>query len=320
MDIDISALRALANDQGLDFARVRTSIEAALLAAYRQTPGHRDHATVRLDLESGRVSVWAKDDAAGPEFDDTPAQFGRIAAATARSVLRDMLREASSLTEYEQFSRRVGTVVAGTIQQGRDPRMVFVDLGPVEGVIPPSEQVQGEEYTHGLRIKAYLWSVKRDPKGIKVVLSRTHPDLVRELFKFECPEVSDGTVEIVSVAREAGFRTKIAVRSHVAGVNAKGSCIGPMGQRVRAVTHELQGEKIDIVDWDEDRAQYVANALSPARVVGSKLVDEETNSVQVVVPDFQLSLAIGRDGQNARLAARLTGCRIDIASDAAPVD
>jgi N utilization substance protein A len=195
---------------------------------------------------------------------------------------------------------------------------VLVDIGKVEAVLPQSEQVPGEEYGHGTRIRAYVVGVTRGMRGPQVTVSRTHPNLVKKLFALEVPEIADGSVEIVAVAREAGHRSKIAVRSRVDGLNAKGACIGPMGQRVRNVVAELHGEKIDIVDWAEDAATYVGNALSPAQVVESRLVDPATGQVRVVVPDFQLSLAIGREGQNARLAARLTGHRIDIHSDAEP--
>ena len=206
------------------------------------------------------------------------------------------------------------------VQQGRDPRTVLVDIGDLEAVLPAHEQVPTETYRHGDRLRAYVLEVTRGMKGPSVTLSRTHPNLVRELFALEVPEVADGTVEIKALAREAGHRTKIAVATSVPGLNAKGACIGPMGQRVRAVMSELSGEKIDIVDFSEDPAQFVANALSPARVSSVEVVDEEERSARVVVPDFQLSLAIGKEGQNARLAARLTGWRIDIHSDTEQAD
>jgi N utilization substance protein A len=193
---------------------------------------------------------------------------------------------------------------------------VLIDIGKVEAVLPPTEQVPGESYSHGSRIKAYVVSVARTFRGPQVTVSRTHPHLVRKLFALEVPEIADGSVEIVAVAREAGHRSKIAVRTKVPGLNAKGACIGPMGQRVRNVMSELHGEKIDIVDWAEDPATFVASALSPSRVTSARVVDAQAKAVRVVVPDFQLSLAIGKEGQNARLAARLTGCRIDIRSDA----
>jgi N utilization substance protein A len=219
---------------------------------------------------------------------------------------------------FGEFSGKEGDIVSGLIQQGRDPNDVLVDLGKLEALLPLGEQVPGEDYSHGTRIKCLVVSVRKGMRGPQVMLSRTHPNLVKKLFALEVPEIADGTVEICGLAREAGHRTKIAVRSHVAGVNPKGSCIGPMGQRVRNVMNELHGEKIDIVDWSEDPAQMVANALSPARVSSVEIVDAAARSARVIVPDFQLSLAIGKEGQNARLAARLTGWRIDIRSDEAP--
>ena len=220
--------------------------------------------------------------------------------------------------KFGEFSGREGDLVSGVIQQGRDPQDVLVDLGKLEAMLPAPERVPGERYEHGTRIKGLVVSVRRGMRGPQVMLSRSHPNLVKKLFALEVPEIADGTVEICAIAREAGHRTKIAVKSNVAGVNAKGSCIGPMGQRVRNVMNELHGEKIDIVDWSDDPAQLVANALSPARVSSVEVVDADARSARVVVPDYQLSLAIGKEGQNARLAARLTGWRIDIRSDEAP--
>ena len=216
------------------------------------------------------------------------------------------------------FKGREGDVVAGIIQQSPDPRVVTVDFGTVEGILPLAEQVPGEKYVHGERLRCFVVSVRRGPKGPQIGLSRTHPNLVRKLFALEVPEIADGSVEIAALAREAGHRTKIAVHSKVAGLNAKGACIGPMGARVRAVMTELHGEKIDIVDYSDDPRTFVAAALSPSRVQSVTIVDQTLRSARVVVPDYQLSLAIGREGQNARLAAKLTGWRIDIRSDAAP--
>jgi N utilization substance protein A len=214
-----------------------------------------------------------------------------------------------------EFSASVGDVISGIVQQGRDPKMINVNLGRVEGRIPPQEQVPGEVYNHGDRIKCFVVEVKQGMKGPEIVLSRSHPALVKQLFALEVPEINDRIVEIMEVAREAGHRTKIAVRSHRAGVSAKGSLIGPMGARSRAVMDELHGEKIDIVDWSEDPAEFVAQALAPAKVAKVEIVDLAMRSAKVTVPDYQLSLAIGKDGQNARLAARLTGWRIDIHPD-----
>jgi len=279
-------------------------------------------ARVELDRRTGHVVVWAAeiddDGTVIGEFDDTPADFGRVAATTAGQVLRQRLHDVTDDATVDAFTGRVGSLVSGVIQQGRDPAKVQVTLGDgVEGTIPPSEQSPGEQYIHGQRIKAYVTDVRRGARGPLITLSRTHPDLVRALFSLESPEIADGTVEIVAVAREAGHRSKIAVRSTRDDVNAKGACIGPMGQRVRAVTAELGDEKIDIIDFDEDPATFVANALSPAKVLDVQVVDEATRSTRVIVPDYQLSLAIGREGQNARLASRLTGWRIDIRPDTA---
>jgi N utilization substance protein A len=238
---------------------------------------------------------------------------------TARQVILQRLRDAEHDQTFGEYSGREGDIVTGVIQadaQAAQRGLVLVDIGKVEAILPQSEQVPGEEYGHGTRIKAYVVGVTRGIRGPQVTVSRTHPNLVKKLFALEVPEIADGSVEIVAVAREAGHRSKIAVRTAVEGLNAKGACIGPMGQRVRNVVAELHGEKIDIIDWAEDPATYVGNALSPAHVVSSELVDPATQQVRVVVPDFQLSLAIGREGQNARLAARLTGHRIDIHSDA----
>lgn len=323
MDIDVSALKGLVREKNLSLDVVVASIEEALLVAYRHTPGAQSRARVELDRKSGHVVVWAaevdEDGNIAGEYDDTPDDFGRIAATTAGQVLRQRLTEVGDDATVDEFTGRVGSLVSGPVQQGRDPSRVYVDLGGgVEGIIPPAEQVPGEDYRHGRRIKAVVVEVRRGPRGPVITLSRTHPDLVRRLFALEAPEIADGTVEIVSVAREAGHRSKMSVRAAVSDVNAKGACIGPMGQRVRAVTSELDGEKIDIIDFSDDPATYVANALSPARTVSSEVVDAATRSVRVVVPDYQLSLAIGREGQNARLAARLTGWRIDIRPDTVP--
>ena len=319
MDIDMTALRLIESEREISLDVLVGAIEEALLLAYQRTPGAAERARVEVDRKSGRVSVLATelDDEGNPvgEYDDTPSGFGRIATATARSVIVQRLRDAEDEQVMGTLRDRAGTLIAGVVQQGRDPRTVLVDIGELEAVLPAHEQVPTETYRHGDRLRAYVLDVSRGPKGPSVTLSRTHPNLVRELFALEVPEVADGTVEIRALAREAGHRTKIAVSTSVPGLNAKGACIGPMGQRVRAVMSELDGEKIDIVDYSEDPATFVANALSPARVSSVEVVDLEERSARVVVPDFQLSLAIGKEGQNARLAARLTGWRIDIHSD-----
>ncbi|MEU2251954.1 MULTISPECIES: transcription termination factor NusA [Nocardia] len=329
MNIEIEALRAIVADKGISIETVISAIESALLTAYRHTEGHQPNARIDINQKTGVVRVMARElDADGnviSEWDDTPEGFGRIAATTARQVVLQRLRDAENEKSFGEFSTHEGDIVGGVVQ--RDARAnargtVVVRIGSelhgTEGLIPPAEQVPGETYEHGDRIKCYVVGVSRGPRGPQITLSRTHPNLVRRLFALEVPEIADGSVEIVAVAREAGHRSKIAVRSTVPGVNAKGACIGPMGQRVRNVMSELAGEKIDIIDYAEDPAAFVGNALSPSKVVSVTIVDADARAARVVVPDFQLSLAIGKEGQNARLAARLTGWRIDIRSDAAP--
>jgi transcription termination/antitermination protein NusA len=317
MDIDLSVLRSLESEKDISLDTAIKAIEDALLMAYHKTEGASPTARVEIDRKTGHVTVWAKDDG-DREYDDTPAGFGRIAATTARQVILQRLRDVEDEVTFGEYAGREGDIVAGVIQQGKDPRTVLVDLGKIEAVLPPAEQVPGEQYIHGERLRCYVWKVRKGHRGPSVTLSRTHPDLVRKLFALEVPEIAGGDVEIVAIAREAGHRTKIAVQSHKPGVNAKGACIGPMGSRVRNVMAELHGEKIDIVDYSADPASFVANALSPARVTRVDVVDLAAREARVIVPDYQLSLAIGKEGQNARLAARLTGWRIDIRSDAQP--
>jgi transcription termination/antitermination protein NusA len=320
VDIDVSALKALSRERGFSLDFVVEAIEQALLVAYLHAPGAHERARVELDRTTGHVVVIAdeldNDDNKIGEFDATPENFGRVAATLARGVITQRLKAVDDDATVAEFQAKEGDVVSGVIQQGSDRQLVFVNLGKVEGVLPPEESVPGEDYSHGTRIRCYVVTVKKGPKGPVITLSRSHPKLVEELFKFEVPEIADGTVVIEGLAREAGHRTKIAVSTKASGVNPKGACIGPLGGRVRAVMSELGGEKIDIVDYSDDLAEYVQHALSPAKVISATLIDEENRIVRVVVPDYQLSLAIGREGQNARLAARLTGAKIDIKSDA----
>ncbi|OPF71097.1 transcription termination/antitermination protein NusA [Streptomyces antioxidans] len=322
MDIDMSALRGLVREKEISFDLLVEAIESALLIAYHRTEGSRRRARVELNRDTGHVTVWAREDdedlAEGQEpqeFDDTPSGFGRIAAMTAKQVILQRLRDAEEEITFGEYAGREGDVVAGVVQQGKDPKNVLVDIGRLEAILPVQEQVPGEDYAHGTRLRTYVVRVVKGVRGPSVTLSRTHPNLVKKLFALEVPEIADGSVEIAAIAREAGHRTKIAVRSTRAGLNAKGACIGPMGGRVRSVMAELHGEKIDIVDWSDDPAELVANALSPARVSKVEVVDLAARSARVTVPDYQLSLAIGKEGQNARLAARLTGWRIDIRPD-----
>ncbi|MGW6568809.1 transcription termination factor NusA [Streptomyces sp. NPDC054975] len=323
MDIDVKLLKGLAQEKEISFDLLVEAIESALLIAYHRTPSARRHARVELNRQTGHVTVWAKEDPSELEegqepkdFDDTPSDFGRIAASTARQVIQQRLRDAENDVTFGEYARREGDIVSGMVQQGKDPKNVLVRLDDkLEAILPVQEQVPGEEYTHGLRLRTYVVRVAKGVRGPSVTLSRTHPNLVKKLFALEVPEIADGSVEIAAIAREAGHRTKIAVRSTRSGLNAKGACIGPMGSRVRNVMAELHGEKIDIVDWSDDPAEMVASALSPARVSKVEIVDLAARSARVTVPDYQLSLAIGKEGQNARLAARLTGWRIDIRPD-----
>ena len=295
------------------------AIEAGVLTAYSETLEPNRYARVQLDRETGEIAIFV------PEFNELGERvaenllevegFDRTATSTARQVIKLQMRATNDAEIVGEFTASVGDVISGIVQQGRDPKMINVNLGRVEGRIPPQEQVPGELFNHGDRIKCFVVEVKQGLKGPEIMLSRSHPALVKQLFALEVPEIQDRIVEIMAVAREAGHRTKIAVRSHRAGVSSKGSLIGPMGSRSQAVMNELHGEKIDIVDWDEDPAKFVAHALAPAKVTSVTIVDESTRSAKVIVPDYQLSLAIGKDGQNARLAARLTGWRIDIHPD-----
>ncbi|MET8907396.1 transcription termination factor NusA [Micromonospora sp. NPDC004551] len=323
MNIDLAALRALEREREIPFDTILAAIETALLTAYRHTDGAEPHARVEIDRKTGAASVYAQEvDADGAvvrEWDDTPHDFGRIAAMTAKQVILQRLREATDEVHFGEYVGRDGDLVTGVVQAHEaraEKGIVSVDLGKLEGVLPQSEQVPGERYAHGERIRCVVVHVAKGMRGPQITLSRSHPALVKKLFALEVPEIADGTVEIGAIAREAGHRTKIAVRSTAPGVNAKGACIGPMGQRVRAVMSELHGEKIDIIDWSDDPATFVGNALSPAKALRVEVVDLASRTARVTVPDFQLSLAIGREGQNARLAARLTGWRIDIRSDA----
>ncbi|CAN3983031.1 transcription termination factor NusA [Kitasatospora purpeofusca] len=327
MDIDMSALRTLVSEKNIPFGLVVESIESALLTAYHRTEGSRRRARVALDRQTGHVTVWATEDASEldegvepKEFDDTPSGFGRIASSIGMQVMMQRLRDAADDQTFGEYAGKEGDIVTGVVQQGNDPKNVLVDIGKLEAILPPQEQVPGEDYRHGTRLKCYVVAVRRGVRGASVTLSRTHPNLVRKLFALEVPEIADGSVEIAAIAREAGHRTKIAVWSRRQGLNAKGACIGPMGARVRAVMGELHGEKIDIVDWSEDPREMVASALSPARVTSVEIVDLAQRSARVIVPDYQLSLAIGKEGQNARLAARLTGWRIDIRPDTEGVE
>ena len=319
MHVDMAALVHLANEKAMPLEPLIQAIEAGVLTAYSETQEPNRYAQARLNRETGEIQIFIPifnelGERIGEEV-DSPEGFSKVTTSTARQVIKQQMRASNDAEIVGEFTATVGDIVSGIIQQGRDPKMINVNLGRIEGRIPPQEQVPGEVYTHGKRIKCFVVEVKQGMKGPEIMLSRSHPALVKQLFALEVPEIKDRIVEIMAVAREAGHRTKIAVRSHRAGVSPKGSLIGPMGARSRAVMDELNGEKIDIVDYDEDPAKFVASALAPAKVTSVEIVDEATRSAQVIVPDYQLSLAIGKDGQNARLAARLTGWRIDIHPD-----
>lgn len=326
MKIDLAVLRLLESEREIPFEELAEIIEQAILTAFEkhataeagQTPppsGSRVH----LDRRTGEVNIFV------PEFDENdeiigeaiehPEDFGRIAAAAAKQVINQRLRDLGDDRVFGEFRGREGDILPGVIQQGPNPRMIHVDLGTAEAILPPEEQVPGEDYSHGTRLRVFVTKVERGTRGAQITVSRTHPGLVRKLFAHEVPEIAEGVVEIVSLAREAGHRSKVAVRATEEGINAKGACIGEMGSRVRAVTNELSGEKIDVVDYASDLATFVGNALSPAKVSSAFVLDEKSKAVRALVPDFQLSLAIGKEGQNARLAAKLTGARIDIQPD-----
>ncbi|GAA3591500.1 transcription termination factor NusA [Klugiella xanthotipulae] len=326
MEIDLTVLRMMEREKEIPFAELVQIIEQAIQTAYLK---HVNEAEVRaeavtsarvvLDQKTGHLAVLVperdEDGNVVGEVEESTDEFGRIAAFAAKQVINQRLRDIQDDAVLGEFRNKEGDIVAGVIQQGPNPRMVHVDLGTVEAILPPEEQVAGEEYSHGSRIRVYVTSVSKGTKGPQVMVSRTHPGLVRKLFALEVPEISSGVVEIVSLAREAGHRTKLAVKATDPSINAKGACIGELGQRVRAVTAELNGEKIDIVDYSADLPTFVANALSPAKVTSAFVIDMANKQVRALVPDFQLSLAIGKEGQNARLAAKLTGAKIDIQPD-----
>ncbi|MEN2737929.1 transcription termination factor NusA [Microbacterium sp. X-17] len=323
MDVDLALLRTIEREREIPFDELVQIIEQAILTAYAKNASPTgelpEGARAHLDRATGHVSIFVPltDDegAVIGEEESTPDDFGRIAAFAAKQVISQRLRDIADDAVLGEFKGREGDIVAGVVQQGPNPRMVHVDLGSVEAILPPEEQVPGEEYRHGSRIRVYVTSVAKGAKGPSITVSRTHPGLVRKLFALEVPEIANGLVEIVALAREAGHRTKMAVRATDSSINAKGACIGELGRRVRSVTEELGGEKIDIVDYDPELARFVANALSPAKVTSSFILDATTKAVRALVPDYQLSLAIGKEGQNARLAAKLTGAKIDIQPD-----
>jgi N utilization substance protein A len=329
----IAALRELEREKGIAFQTILAGLEEAMASAYKswwkqQHPDLEEESfgvRASIDPESGDLRVWIQELAeteegepevvSEKEVEVTDEFKGRIGAQTAKQVIFQKLRDAEREMTYEEFAGREGDVVTGIVQaQERDRRSILLDLGKVEALLPHTEQIPSEQIRHGERVKAYITEVRRGTKGPQVVVSRSHPGLLRKLFEMEVPEIEEGIVEIKEVAREPGHRSKIAVASREPAVDPVGACVGPKGSRVRMVVNELRGEKIDVVPWSADPAQFVANALQPAKVK-EVITDPTTQTAMVVVPDYQLSLAIGKEGQNARLAARLTGWRIDIKSE-----
>jgi N utilization substance protein A len=313
----LDALQVLAADKGISVDTLLEALANALVSAYKRMPNAAEEAYVTIDADNFEIKVYGQeldeDGNVTREWDDTPADFGRIAAQTAKQVLMQRVREAERELKYEEYAGREGDIVTGIIQQ-TDSRFTLLDLGKVEALLPQAEQVPYERPEPGTRLKAYIVEVRRNPRGPQIVVSRTHPGLIKRLFELEVPEIADGIVELKAVAREPGHRTKIAVWSNDGNVDPVGACVGARGARVRMVVNELRGEKIDIVPFSEDTQDFIMKALSPAKVKEVRL-DEETGTAEVIVPDYQLSLAIGKEGQNARLAARLSGWRIDIKSE-----
>ncbi|MBO8167749.1 MAG: transcription termination/antitermination protein NusA [Thermoanaerobacteraceae bacterium] len=335
----IEAIRDLEETKGIAADVLFEAIEAALISAYKKNFGSRKNVRIVVDRDTGEIAVYSQKTVVDEVTDElteisledaqkinpsyelgdiieeevTPRDFGRIAAQTAKQVVVQRIREAERGVIFEEFVSREDDIVTGIVQR-IEGNTVYIDLGKTEAVLAPTEQIPNEEYKQGDRIKTYILEVKKTTKGPQIIVSRTHPGLLKRLFEMEVPEIHDGVVEIHSIAREAGSRSKIAVSSNDEKVDPVGACVGPKGLRVQNIVNELNGEKIDIVRWDEDPKQLVANALSPSKVISVDL-NESKKIARVVVPDYQLSLAIGKEGQNARLAAKLTGWKIDIKSE-----
>ena len=316
----MEALEMLGRERGVSVDAILDALANALVSAYKRSPGAAEEARVTIDPDTGDITVYAQDlDDDGnvtKEWEDTPDDFGRIAAQTAKQVIQQRLRDAKREQVFDVYAGREGDLVTAIVQQV-DGRFTILDLGDAEAILPGSERIPYERLDRGNRVKALILEVRNETKGPQIVVSRSHPDLVRRLLELEVPELADGTVELVAIAREPGHRTKIAVVSHDPNVDPKGACVGARGSRVRQVVNELRGEKVDVVQWRENTAQFIAEALGPAKVKEVK-VDEEAKVAEVIVSDHQLSLAIGKEGQNARLAARLSGYKVDIRSDHVP--
>ena len=335
----IDALHEIEKEKGISTDIIFEALESALISSYKKNFGSAQNVLVDINKENGKVLVYSTKDVVEVvndpyleiSLDDakkindkneigdliqieiTPKDFGRIAAQTAKQVVIQRIKDAERDVIYDDFINRENEIITGSIQR-ISKNNVFIDLGKTEGILPPTEQIEGEEYEQGDRLKLIITEVKKTTKGPQIVLSRSHPALVKRLFELEIPEINDGVVEVFSIAREAGARTKIAVYSKDPDVDPLGACVGFKGSRVRAIVEELHGEKIDIVVWSKDIAEFIGNSLSPSKVV-KVIVNEKEKSAIVVVPDYQLSLAIGKEGQNARLAAKLTNWKIDIKSE-----
>lgn len=335
----LDALTILEREKGIGKEVIIEAIEAALISAYKRNFNQAQNVRVDLNRDTGTMRVFARKDVVDQVFDPrlelsedeahsinpnyvvgdiveievTPKNFGRIAAQTAKQVVTQRVREAERGVIYSEFIDREEDIMTGIVQR-IDSKFIYVSLGKIEALLPVNEQMPNEQYKPHDRIKVFITKVEKTTKGPQIFVSRTHPGLLKRLFEIEVPEIFDGTVEIKSVAREAGDRSKISVYAEQEEIDPVGSCVGPKGQRVQAIVNELKGEKIDIVRWSSDPVEFVANALSPSKVV-EVLVNEEEKATTVIVPDYQLSLAIGKRGQNARLAAKLTGWKIDIKSE-----
>lgn len=335
----IEALEQIQKDKGISKDILVEAIEAALISSYKRNFGSRQNVRVEINRETGIVNVYcqkkvvenaedelleisldeAKEINEKFEIDDiveskvTPRNFGRIAAQTAKQVVVQRIREAERGVVYDEFINRESDIITGSVAR-LAKGVVFINLGKTEAILGPAEQMPNDQYTHGDRIKSYIVEVKKTPKGPQILVSRTHPGLIKRLFELEVPEIHDGIVEIKSISREAGSRTKIAVESKDINVDAVGACVGPKGARVQAIVEELRGEKIDIIKYSEEPDVFIASSLSPAKVISTE-INIENKTAKVIVPDYQLSLAIGKEGQNARLAAKLTGWKIDIKSE-----
>lgn len=335
----IEALATLEKEKGINADILLEAIEAALISAYKKNFGTLQNVRVQIDRGTGEIKVFSRktivEEVTDPraeislaearrldpryelgdvvETEVTPKDFGRIAAQTAKQVVVQRIREAERDMIFDEFANRESDIVTGVVQRIEN-KNVYIDFGKTEAILSPSEQMPTDEYRQNERIKTYIIDVKKTTKGPQILVSRTHPGLLKRLFELEVPEIHDGTVEIKSIAREAGSRSKIAVHSKNENVDPVGACVGPKGLRVQAIVNELKGEKIDIVKWSTDPAKFIANSLSPAKVLSVDIMPEE-KVARVVVPDYQLSLAIGKEGQNARLAAKLTGWKIDIKSE-----